>query len=138
MGGNSIELTTDYFRKEPEIMLVLTRKRMESIKIGNDIVIKVIHTGTGTVKLGIEAPAHVRILRGELQEFPVAEAMPLDEDGHPMVAEAVADSDAADEPVVLGPMTADKFLNEFDDVLPGRSIRRMLSARRPALNAAAK
>ena len=53
-------------------MLVLTRKRAESIKIGNDIVIKVIQTNRGIVKLGIEAPAHVRILRAELTEFPSA------------------------------------------------------------------
>ena len=47
-------------------MLVLTHKRSEMIQIGDDIVIKVIRTGKGTVKLGIEAPAHVRVLRGEL------------------------------------------------------------------------
>ena len=50
-------------------MLVLTRKRAESIKIGNDIVIKVIQTNRGIVKLGIEAPPNVRILRAELAEF---------------------------------------------------------------------
>ena len=55
-------------------MLVLTRKKSESIKIGNDIVIKVIQTGRGIVKLGIEAPAHVRILRAELTEFETATA----------------------------------------------------------------
>ncbi len=51
-------------------MLVLTRKKTESIKIGNDIVITVIQTGKGTVRLGIEAPAHVRVLRGELAPHP--------------------------------------------------------------------
>ena len=50
-------------------MLVLTRKRAESVKIGNDIVIKVIQTNRGIVKLGIEAPPNVRILRAELAEF---------------------------------------------------------------------
>jgi len=56
-------------------MLVLTRKSDESIRIGDDVVIKVIRTGKGTVKLGIEAPGDVRILRGELAdaaETPVA------------------------------------------------------------------
>ena len=119
-------------------MLVLTRKRTESIKIGNDIVIKVIHTGTGTVKLGIDAPAQVKILRGELPEFPVPPVMLLDADGQPVVADAVADSDAVEEPVVVGPMTAEKFLSEMDDVIPGRSIRRMLDARRTAGKTAAK
>ncbi len=47
-------------------MLVLTRKRSEMIQIGDDIVIKVIKTAQGTVKLGIEAPAHVRVMRAEL------------------------------------------------------------------------
>jgi carbon storage regulator len=47
-------------------MLVLTRKKNEMIRIGNDIVVKVISTGRGKVKLGIEAPAHVRVLRAEL------------------------------------------------------------------------
>ena len=47
-------------------MLVLTRKPAEIIRIGEDIVIKVIKTGKGTVKIGIEAPANVRVMRGEL------------------------------------------------------------------------
>lgn len=49
-------------------MLVLTRKKSESIHLGNDIVIKVVQTGRGAVKIGIEAPAHLRIVRGELAE----------------------------------------------------------------------
>lgn len=47
-------------------MLVLTRKKNELIQIGNQIVVKVISTGRGKVKLGIEAPANVRVLRAEL------------------------------------------------------------------------
>lgn len=47
-------------------MLVLTRKEAETISIGNGIVLKVIQTSRGTVKIGIEAPPEVRILRGEL------------------------------------------------------------------------
>ncbi|MBC8117916.1 MAG: carbon storage regulator [Candidatus Saccharimonas sp.] len=50
-------------------MLILTRKRDDSIKIGEDIVIRVMRTGRGSVKIGIEAPASVRIVRGELNEF---------------------------------------------------------------------
>ncbi len=47
-------------------MLVLTRKPAEIIRIGENIVIKVIKTGKGTVKIGIEAPSNVRVMRGEL------------------------------------------------------------------------
>ncbi len=47
-------------------MLVLTRKRFQQIRIGSDIVIKVIKTGRGAVKIGIDAPADVRVMRAEL------------------------------------------------------------------------
>lgn len=49
-------------------MLVLTRKQNEAIQIGHDVVIKVISTGRGKVKIGIEAPQHVKVLRAELDE----------------------------------------------------------------------
>lgn len=52
-------------------MLVLTRKRSEMIQIGDNITVKVIRTGRGSVKIGIEAPDHVRVLRAELCEHPV-------------------------------------------------------------------
>jgi carbon storage regulator len=57
-------------------MLVLTRKRSETIHIGEDIYIKVIRTGRTSVKIGIEAPANVRVVRGELLEGhdPVADS----------------------------------------------------------------
>ncbi|MFN8709821.1 MAG: carbon storage regulator [Planctomyces sp.] len=47
-------------------MLVLTRKAGETIRISENIVIKVIRTGKGAVKIGIEAPSDVRVMRGEL------------------------------------------------------------------------
>lgn len=51
-------------------MLVLTRKRSEMIQIGDDIIVKVIRTGKSTVKIGVEAPANVRVLRAELCDVP--------------------------------------------------------------------
>jgi carbon storage regulator len=54
-------------------MLVLTRKRWERIQIGDNVVIKVIRLGRHSVKIGIEAPEHVRVLRAELcEEMPPA------------------------------------------------------------------
>ncbi|TWT60188.1 carbon storage regulator [Rubinisphaera italica] len=47
-------------------MLVLTRKKSQLIQIGENIVIKVIRTGPGSVKIGIDAPSDVRVMRGEL------------------------------------------------------------------------
>jgi len=51
-------------------MLVLTRKQGERIQIGEGIVIKVIKSGKNTVKIGIEAPKDVRVMRAELCEQP--------------------------------------------------------------------
>ena len=47
-------------------MLVLTRKPNEKIHIGNDITITVIRVKGQQVRLGIEAPRNVRVLRAEL------------------------------------------------------------------------
>jgi carbon storage regulator len=47
-------------------MLVLTRKPDETIRIGDDITITLLKTGRGRAKIGIEAPAHLRVLRSEL------------------------------------------------------------------------
>jgi hypothetical protein len=44
-------------------MLVLARKPSESIKIGDSIIVKVIAIRGGQVKLGIEAPPGIRVIR---------------------------------------------------------------------------
>ncbi len=47
-------------------MLVLTRKYQEKIRIGDNITITVLRTKGKAVRLGIEAPADVPVIRGEL------------------------------------------------------------------------
>lgn len=47
-------------------MLVLKRKKNESIMIGNDIELKILGVEGDTVKLGIEAPSHIDIYRKEI------------------------------------------------------------------------
>jgi len=47
-------------------MLVLTRKVDEAIRIGNDIVITIISIDKKNVRIGIDAPEDVMILREEL------------------------------------------------------------------------
>jgi carbon storage regulator len=49
-------------------MLVLGRKVDESVMIGDDIVVTVLAIEGDRLKIGIEAPPHVRILRQELYE----------------------------------------------------------------------
>jgi carbon storage regulator CsrA len=47
-------------------MLVLTRKYQEKIRIGNNITITVLRMKGKAVRLGIEAPSNVPVIRGEL------------------------------------------------------------------------
>lgn len=57
-------------------MLVLTRKKSEMIRIGDNVVIKVISSGNGKVKIGIEAPNDVRVVRAELNAEPNVPMIP--------------------------------------------------------------
>ena len=47
-------------------MLVLTRKLQQQIKIGDDITVTILRVKGHTVRVGIEAPRQVRVVRGEL------------------------------------------------------------------------
>ena len=47
-------------------MLVITRKNGEELHIGENIRVTVIETAKDRVKIGIEAPSNVRIIRSEL------------------------------------------------------------------------
>ena len=49
-------------------MLILTRKKDEAIRLGEDIRIVLVQVKGGQVRLGIECPSHVRVLREELYE----------------------------------------------------------------------
>jgi len=71
-------------------MLVLTRKTTETIQIGNDVVIKVISCGRGRVKIGIEAPNAVRVVRGELADSLLLSRLKAASVSTPNVAHPVA------------------------------------------------
>ncbi len=47
-------------------MLVLSRKQTERIKLGDSIVVTVVRVSGDKVRLGIEAPPDVLVLRDEL------------------------------------------------------------------------
>ena len=49
-------------------MLIITRKKGESLMIGDDIEITISKIEDGSVKIGINAPKSVNILRKELYE----------------------------------------------------------------------
>jgi len=52
-------------------MLVLSRKESQRIRLGDSIVITVVRLGGDKVRLGIEAPKEMLVLRDELETFSV-------------------------------------------------------------------
>src|SRR5262249_52594888 len=50
-------------------MLVLSRKQQEQIKIGDQITVTIVRVKGNTVRVGIEAPRDVRVIRGELPKM---------------------------------------------------------------------
>jgi carbon storage regulator len=59
-------------------MLVLSRKVGETISIGDDVTISVVKLSGNRVRIGIDAPDDVEVLRGELKswkgELPISPA----------------------------------------------------------------
>ena len=49
-------------------MLVLSRKQNERIRVGDSVVVTVVRVSGDKVRIGIEAPPHVRVLRDELSD----------------------------------------------------------------------
>lgn len=49
-------------------MLVLGRKPGEYVMIGKDIMVKVVKSGEGDLRLAIAAPKCINIIRGEIYE----------------------------------------------------------------------
>lgn len=56
-------------------MLVLSRRESEEIKLGDSIVVTVVKVAGDRVRLGIQAPSNVVVLRGELERRPAVEPM---------------------------------------------------------------
>lgn len=52
-------------------MLVLSRKETQTIKIGDDIEVTLVRVCGDRVRVGIQAPPEMLILRGELEQKPL-------------------------------------------------------------------
>lgn len=48
-------------------MLVLTRRVDQKITISHNIVVKILRVAAGHVRIGVDAPRSVRVIRGELE-----------------------------------------------------------------------
>lgn len=87
-------------------MLVLTRKLQETIKIGDDVTIYVLRVKGNTVRLGIDAPRQVRVIRGELEAKPAVGELSADAEQTPVI-------DSEEPPVEEGPVEVRPALSSF-------------------------
>lgn len=98
-------------------MLVLTRKLQERICIGNDITVTILRVKGQQVRIGIEAPRDVRVIRGELPlhsahreqpaadiDEPVSEPVMFEVEGTLLSSESDAETADAEETstVIMG------------------------------------
>ncbi|HLV64374.1 MAG TPA: carbon storage regulator [Polyangiaceae bacterium] len=76
-------------------MLIFARRKGQRIVVGNEIEIVITHTSRTSVKIGIRAPAHCSVLRGEVFDQ-IAEA-------NRAAAAAVPLEADTDDPMELAP-----------------------------------
>jgi carbon storage regulator len=74
-------------------MLVLSRRQNERIRVGDTVVVTVVRVSGDKVRIGIEAPPHVKVLRDEL---------PVEVDCIPVIADQVPSTAAIPLPRLLG------------------------------------
>ena len=101
-------------------MLVLSRKSQEQIQIGDRITISILKVRGNVVRVGIEAPTNVRIIRGEITPFETTE-----EKSEPVSATMTNSSGARD------PNSPDR--NQPHDSLSDRLRRRMATLKNPPI-----
>jgi carbon storage regulator len=62
-------------------MLVLSRKESQRIRLGDSIVVTIVKIGGDKVRIGIEAPDDVLVLRDELEAWDTSAPSPSDGPG---------------------------------------------------------
>lgn len=72
-------------------MLILSRRQGDTVRIGPDITVSILRVQGGQVRIGIDAPKHVEVLRGERAEA-------ADAAGAATVAGGAADAEVQDAP----------------------------------------
>ena len=80
-------------------MLILQRKAGESVFIGEEIEISVLSVDAGRVRLAIQAPKSVAILRSELKSAAATNREAAGEGASPLaLLDAIRDAKSAEEP----------------------------------------
>ncbi|OHB76166.1 MAG: hypothetical protein A2W31_05200 [Planctomycetes bacterium RBG_16_64_10] len=118
-------------------MLVLTRKHQEKIRIGESITITVLRTKGKAVRLGIEAPADVPVIRGELA-FEGPRPEPTPEIGRDKSQDAPAPPTVGERTRVRAPRAESSWTTDSHPHAPSRGEAVDVSLRRVTRDRAAQ
>ena len=89
-------------------MLVLSRKESQRIRLGDSIVVTIVKIAGDKVRVGIEAPADVLVLRDELQRYDSEQGETSPKVARkPAVAKSVVSAPVVSEPVIV-PASSDQ------------------------------
>ena len=91
-------------------MLVLSRKLQQQIKIGDEITVTVLRVKGNTVRIGVQAPRDVRVIRAELPKQPAGQEESSDAAAELVVAlseSAEPLSEVCDESAITTTTSAD-------------------------------
>ena len=95
-------------------MLVLSRKLTEQIRIGDNITISILRVKGNTVRVGIDAPRDVRVVRGELRlHDPIAGVDQTQGTLESAILEASPDADTSQPDEPPQPNVATTAVREF-------------------------
>jgi len=93
-------------------MLVLTRKLQQQIKIGEQITVTILKVKGSTVRIGVQAPREVRVIRGELPKAGAAASEQSVEVAVALSDEQLAGAEAVGETAELEPAAAEADASE--------------------------
>ena len=99
-------------------MLVLTRKVNQQIRLGDDITVTILRVQGNSIRIGVEAPREVRVVRGELnaldQKTEHQNGTPVQNGSEPGAAIPTASEKTASSPAACGPTEIVPEMFEFD------------------------
>jgi carbon storage regulator CsrA len=106
-------------------MLVLTRKLQQQIKIGEQITVTILRVKGNTVRVGIQAPRQVRVVRGELPKDADGQEAVTPQDEQPAEATLLIDTQP-EAPAEITSVACGAVVES--DELPGAAGRTACSA----------
>jgi len=81
-------------------MLILRRRPGETLLIGDNVTVRVLESSEGSVRLAIDAPREVKILRGELLQAANANRDAANEQARPEELQALLGGLSRQEPPI--------------------------------------